>query len=264
MLPTLWALTLASQGRPSITVSAIFIAGSFVMRSAGVVLNDLADRHLDRQVARTQSRPLACGAIGVPTACAILGLLVATAAVLLSFLNWRTQILGPIALLLAALYPFSKRYVDLPQAMLGIAFGWGTIMAWTAVRNQVELTAWLLFAATVCWALTYDTIYALQDRDDDIRVGIKSGALLFGRHVWLAVGCFGACTVGLLALAGWLAGLKLFFYICMLGVGGFFGWQAWRLRRLVPPTLALTMFKQHIWAGWVIWGGILAGFVPFP
>ncbi|HVG02276.1 MAG TPA: 4-hydroxybenzoate octaprenyltransferase, partial [Nitrospira sp.] len=190
MLPSLWSLVLATQGRPSLMLIGIFVLGAFVMRSLGVVLNDLADRHYDKQVTRTSHRPLADGRLAPRQAWLIALILAGCAAVLVLTLNQFTMLLSPIALFLAAVYPFSKRWIHIPQAVLGIAFGWGTIMAWTAARGTIDQPAWWLFGATVCWAVAYDTIYALQDRDDDRRIGVKSSALLFGDGVPAAVGAF--------------------------------------------------------------------------
>ena len=170
MLPTLWTLVLASRGIPPAELVIIFAAGSFLMRSAGVVLNDMADRSIDRHVTRTQTRPLASGLLGIPEAIATLIVLLALTVGLLTFLNRFTVLLSPVALLLAALYPFSKRYIHLPQAVLGLAFGWGVIMAWAAVRNTLDAPVWLIYAATICWAIAYDTTYALQDQADDFGV----------------------------------------------------------------------------------------------
>ncbi|MBI4400682.1 MAG: 4-hydroxybenzoate octaprenyltransferase [Nitrospirae bacterium] len=261
MLPTLWALVLASQGHPSFGLLAIFAAGSFLMRSAGVVMNDLADRSIDRQVERTRLRPLASGALGVPEALATILVLIALAAWLLTFLNPLTIMLSPVAFLLAAVYPFSKRAIQLPQAVLGLAFGWGTVMAWAAVRNSLETPVWLLYAATMLWVVAYDTIYALQDREEDARVGVKSSAILFGARTWLAVGIALGGMLTLLGLTGWLFGLGPVFYGTLAAVGGFMSQQVWKLKGSVSPALAFAMFKQHIWIGWAILAGIWAGFL---
>ncbi|MDH4188008.1 MAG: 4-hydroxybenzoate octaprenyltransferase, partial [Nitrospira sp.] len=188
MLPTLWSLVFAARDLPPLPLLAIFITGSFLMRSAGVVLNDLADRSFDRQVSRTKMRPLASGELTVAHALLLVCLLLMMAGLLVLLLNPLTIRLSPAALLLASLYPFAKRVIHVPQAMLGIAFGWGAIMAWAASRGTVEAPAWCIFAATICWAIGYDTIYALQDRDDDRLAGIRSSALFFGPSTWLAVG----------------------------------------------------------------------------
>jgi len=260
MWPTLWALVLASHGRPALSLVLIFTAGAFLMRSAGVIFNDIADREIDRQVARTSSRPLASGVLSLSVALWTSGILVGLAAGLLLFLNPFTLLLSPVAVALAAVYPFAKRIIHLPQAVLGIAFGWGTIMAWAAVRNNLETPVWLLYGATICWAIAYDTIYSLQDREDDARLGVKSAARLFGKHVWLAVGTALALMLLLLGLAGWDLGLGPAFYGMLAAVGGFFSRQVIRLRHSVSPPLAFAMFRHHIWAGAAIFAGIWLGF----
>jgi 4-hydroxybenzoate polyprenyltransferase len=259
MLPTLWALVLASRGRPPVSLLLIFAAGSLVMRSAGVILNDLADRHFDRQVARTRMRPLASGALPLHTALALAVILLGVAGLLLPFLNRLTLLLSPIAVILAVLYPYSKRVIPLPQAVLGITFGWGVVMAWTAARDSFAGPVWLLYVATICWAIAYDTVYALQDQPDDRRAGIRSGPLLFGRHTWLAVGVSLCVMVLCLGLTGWMMELNPAFYGMLAAVLGFFTQQVMRLRRPVPPALAFSMFRHHVWAGAAILAGMWLG-----
>jgi len=261
LLPTLWALVLASRGLPPLRLLLVFCAGSFVMRSAGVILNDLADRSFDREVARTRTRPLASGELSVRHAAMLLALLLVAAAGLLLFLDPVVLALAPVALALAALYPFSKRWLHVPQAMLGLAFGWGTVMAWAAVEGQLSLGAWIVFGATVAWAVGYDTIYALQDRDDDRRIGVKSAALLFGASTWLAVGTALGVMLILLGTAGWLADVRWPYYAALLGVGVFFAVQVNRLRAPVEPPAALKMFRAHVWSGIAILLGLIAGFL---
>lgn len=259
LLPTLWALVLASRGWPSIRLLAIFVAGSFLMRSAGVILNDLADRSLDREVARTKTRPLASGELSVRQALALLGILLVLAAALVLLLDPFVLQLAPIALLLAALYPFSKRWLDIPQAILGVAFGWGTIMAWTAVQGRLTAPAWLLFWATVAWAIAYDTVYALQDRDDDRRVGVKSAALFFGTSTWIAVAIALGVMLLLLTIAGWIADIGWTYYALLASVAVFFAVQVIRLRRPVSPPEAFDMFQAHVWGGVAILVALLGG-----
>jgi 4-hydroxybenzoate polyprenyltransferase len=259
MLPSLWALVLANRGRPPLSLLLVFVTGSFLMRSLGVILNDLADRRFDREVVRTRARPLASGALTVPQALAAAATLLAAAAGLVTTLNMFAIALSPIALLLAALYPYAKRVIHLPQAVLGIAFGWGVIMAWAASRTPSDVPAWLLFAATVCWAIAYDTIYALQDRDDDARIGVKSGAVLFGRYTWSAVGICLAAMLGCLALAGYLCSELPVYYGVLAMVGVFFAFQLQKLRGPIPPQTAFALFTQHIWAGTAILFGMWAG-----
>jgi 4-hydroxybenzoate polyprenyltransferase len=169
--------------------------------------------------------------------------------------------LSPIAILLAGLYPFAKRVIHVPQAILGIAFGWGTIMAWTASQGAIEAPAWCLFAATVCWAIGYDTIYALQDREDDRRIGVKSSALLFGSSTWLAVGTVFCAMLLLLGLAGWLAHIGWIYYGALIAIGVWCLWQALQLRQAVPTPTAFHMFQQHVWVGTAVLIGMVAGFL---
>lgn len=261
LLPTCWALALADRGFPSFRLLSIFVAGSFLMRSAGVVLNDLADQSFDRQVARTRSRPLASGELTRRQAFVVLGACLLPAACLLWFLNSLTIWLSPIALALAALYPFSKRYLHIPQAMLGLAFGWGTIMAWTAATGTLAAPAWTIFAATIVWAIAYDTIYAIQDQDDDRRIGVKSSALFFGSWTWLAVGLTLGLMLVLLGTAGVQAGIGWPYFMMLGAVSVFFAIQTGTLRGAVTPSQAFTMFQAHVWVGLAIFAGIIAGFI---
>jgi 4-hydroxybenzoate polyprenyltransferase len=261
MLPTLWALVLSSKGLPPWRLLLLFMLGSFLMRSAGVVLNDLADRAYDRQVARTRQRPLASGELTPAHALLVLAVLLTLAGLLVLQFNALTIMLSPVAVALAALYPFAKRVIHLPQAALGIAFGWGTIMAWTASRGTIEAPTCLIFAAVVCWAIGYDTIYALQDRDDDRRLGIKSSAIFFGSLTWLAVGmAFGGMLL-LLGLAGWLTQVGWLYYLVLLAVGFSCVLQVSHLRHNVTASTALSMFHQHVWIGTAVLGGLLGGFL---
>ena len=262
LLPTLWALVLAARGLPSWHLVVIFTLGSFLMRSAGVVLNDLADRSFDRHVARTQRRPLASGELTPIHALMVVTILLSLAATLVYLLNVQTILLSPIALLLAALYPFAKRIIHIPQAMLGIAFGWGTIMAWTASRGTIEAPAWFIFAATICWAIGYDTIYALQDQQDDRRIGVKSSALFFGSYTWLAVGIALAVMLILLGIAGWIAEIGWIFYGVLAAAGLYGVKQVVELKSPVEPARAFRMFHEHVWLGSAILIGLIAGFLP--
>ena len=261
LLPTLWSLVLAARGLPPWQLILIFMLGSFLMRSAGVILNDLADRSFDRHVARTQKRPLASGELSPTHAYFVLAILLTMATLLLLRLNTLTLLLGPIALLLAALYPFAKRVIHVPQAVLGIAFGWGSVMAWAASRETIEMPAWLIFAATACWAVGYDTVYALQDTEDDRMIGVKSSALFFGSAVWLAVAVNVTAMVILLGIAGWLMQIGWLFYGILTAVGLFCLKQAFSLRQPITPAQAFHMFQQHVWVGFAILAGLLGGFL---
>lgn len=260
MLPTLWALVAASNGTPPVALVAVFVAGAFVMRTLGVVINDLLDRRIDRQVERTKTRPLASGVLDLPAALGLAVGLTCLAAALLLFVNRLTVLMSPVALAFAALYPLSKRVLHVPQAALGIAFGWGTVMAWAAVRNALDEPVWPLFAGTVFWAIAYDSIYALQDREDDERIGVKSAAIFFGRWTWMAVALASLAMIACLAYSGMLMNVGAGFYVTLIGVLAFLFWQAWRIRAAVPRSTAFSLFKQHVWVGWAVLGGYLLGF----
>lgn len=259
LLPTMWGLVLAARGIPPPHLVAIFIGGSFLMRSAGVIMNDLADQSFDRQVARTKTRPLASGELSRRHAAILLAALLAIAATLLFFLRPIVTWLAPIAVFLAALYPYSKRWIHIPQAMLGIAFGWGTVMAWAAVQGQLDAPVWCLLGATAAWAVAYDTIYAIQDQEDDRRIGVKSAALYFGSSVHQAVGLAFGIMLAFLITAGWLAQLRWPYYVVLLGVGVFFLLQIGQLRRPITPPYAFDMFRKHVWVGIAILAGLFAG-----
>jgi 4-hydroxybenzoate polyprenyltransferase len=259
LFPTLWALVLAAGGRPSLSLVLIFIAGTFLMRSAGVTINDWWDRDLDRLVDRTRMRPLAAGRLSPVMALIIFSVLILMAVGLLLLLNPLTVALAPMALVLAVFYPLAKRLLPVPQAFLGAAFGWGAIMAWAAVRNEVEWPAVGVFAATIFWAIGYDTIYALQDRDDDSRVGIYSSALYFGNRVWVAVFLMLMMMVGILTVVGAGVGLGAPFYVALVGASLWFVYQAQRVRQGVSRGEAFALFKQHVWIGALILCGIWAG-----
>lgn len=261
LLPTCWALVLAERGIPSPRLLAIFLAGSFLMRSAGVILNDLADQAFDRHVARTKSRPLASGELSRHQAFLFLGVLLIIALGLLFLLNTLTLWLAPVALALAALYPFSKRFIHVPQAMLGVAFGWGTIMAWAAARGTIDPPAWTIFGATIMWAIAYDTIYAIQDLEDDRRIGVKSAALYFGSSTWIAVSLALGVMLALLAASGIQTGIGWPYFLMLGAVSVCFAMQIRTLRGVVTPSQAFQMFQAHVWIGLAILAGLLAGFL---
>ena len=200
--PTLWALLMAAQGLPPLDIGIIFVAGVIVMRSAGCVINDYADRKVDGSVKRTAQRPLATGEVTAKQALKLFAALIAMAFVLVLFLNWQTIALSVVALLLASSYPFMKRYTHLPQVVLGAAFGWAIPMAFMAVLETVPTYAWWLFVANLLWTVAYDTMYAMVDRDDDLQIGVKSTAILFGKNDVLIVMSLQALALGILACIG--------------------------------------------------------------
>ena len=222
-------------------------------------MNDLADRSYDGRVERTRHRPLVSGQLHPKHALGLLMLLLACAVGLLWFLNSLTWVLSPIAVMLAGLYPFCKRFLHIPQLILGVAFGWGGVMAWAAVRNQLETETWLLFAATVCWAIVYDTIYAIQDREDDRQIGIKSSALLFGSYTWLGVGLAAFFMLLFLSIIGKVSNLGTVYFLGLVLVAFLVGYQVVLLRSEVTTKQAFKLFKQHCWVGMIVLTGLFLG-----
>lgn len=211
--PALWALWIAGQGAPDWRVVLIFVLGSVLMRSAGCAINDYADRHIDGHVERTRGRPLATGTVTAREALMVFVVLSLIAFVLVLFLDWLTVAMSFVAVFLAALYPFMKRCTHWPQLVLGMAFGWAVPMAFTSLTGTVALEGWLLYLATVIWALIYDTEYAMVDREDDLRIGVKSTAILFGRQDRLVIGLLQVAMLSLLLSVGALSGLGTFYYL---------------------------------------------------
>lgn len=211
--PTLWSLFIASSGKPPIKLLVIFIAGTFLMRSAGCAINDIADRGFDRHVERTRARPLACGALTVKEALLVFALLCSLSLLLVLELNLLTIGLAFAGVALAVVYPFVKRVSHFPQTVLGIAFGWGAVMAWSAVKGTVGVVPLLIFFANICWSMAYDTLYALVDRDDDLKIGVKSTAIYFGERVYTAVTAMYFGVAAFLLTAGVFAGLGALYYV---------------------------------------------------
>ena len=224
LLPTLWSLVLATDGLPAPHLIAIFVAGSFLMRSAGVILNDLADQSFDREVARTKRRPLASGEVSSPSAWGLLSLILLAAAGLVFFLHPLVMWLAPVAVFLAALYPFSKRWIHVPQAMLGLAFGWGTVMAWAAVRGRLDLPVGACSLQRRPGPSARYNLCAARP-EDDARIGVKSAALFFGSSTWLAVGGALCTMLVLLGAVGWMTEIGWPYYAALLSVGLFFAVQ---------------------------------------
>ncbi|RDH85473.1 MAG: 4-hydroxybenzoate octaprenyltransferase [endosymbiont of Escarpia spicata] len=211
--PTLWALWVAGDGQPPWQIVLVFICGVALMRSAGCAINDYADRHIDGLVERTRLRPIAAGLVTPKEALGVFVVLCLIAFLLLFFLNWQTKLLSVGAVILAAVYPFMKRYTHLPQVVLGAAFGWAVPMSFMAVGESLPLVSWVLFAATLLWALVYDTQYAMVDRDDDLKIGVKSTAILFGRHDILIIGILQLIMLGLMVWVGVLVERGLLYYL---------------------------------------------------
>ena len=258
--PTLWALWIAAEGWPPLHILAIFIVGTFLMRSAGCVINDYADRDFDGHVERTRNRPLATGAVSPGEALALAAGLSAAAFVLVLPLNTLTILLSVPALLLAGSYPFTKRFFAIPQAYLGIAFGFGIPMAFAAVTGTVPATAWLMLLANLFWAVAYDTEYAMVDRPDDLKIGIKTSAITFGRHDVLAVMlCYAAAFV-LLAVVGVLAGLGFAWYLGLLVACAIAGYH-YTLIRARDRADCFKAFRHNNWVGGAIFAGLFLDFL---
>lgn len=253
--PLLWALWIAAGGMPAWHLVAIFIAGTFLMRSAGCAINDYADRNLDGHVARTSGRPLATGAISAREALMVFAVLALCAFGLVLLLNWQTIALAPVGLFLAVLYPFMKRFTHWPQLVLGMAFGWAVPMAFTAVQGSLPAEAWLLYLIAILWALVYDTQYAMVDREDDIKMGAKSTAILFGRHDRLIIGLFQVAVLGLLAWLGIWKNLGPWFWLSLCAASLSALYQQYLIRNR-DPAHSFKAFLNNNWFGLFIFAGI--------
>ena len=253
--PTLWGVWIAGEGHPAWHIAAIFILGTALMRSAGCAINDYADRHIDKHVERTKERPLTSGKISERETVWLAAGLALAAFLLILPLNPLTWLLSFPALFLAASYPFTKRFLVIPQAYLGIAFGFGIPMAFAAQLGEVPPMAWLLLLANVFWAIAYDTEYAMVDRDDDMHLGIHSSALFFGKYDVVAVmGCY-AMTLALLALAGQMVALGWIFYAGLLAAAGVALYH-YTLIKSRSREKCFKAFLHNNWFGAAVFAGI--------
>jgi 4-hydroxybenzoate polyprenyltransferase len=254
--PTLWALWIAAKGIPDFTILLVFVAGVVLMRSAGCAINDYADRDFDPHVARTKTRPLAAGHIAPKEAVLVFMVLTLAAFLLALLLNGLTIALSVVAVLLAFTYPFMKRFHHLPQVHLGAAFSWAIPMAFTAVTGKMPpLEAWLLFIAAVSWTTAYDTMYAMCDRDDDLKIGVKSTAILFGQHDRLIIGLLQILTLLLLGWVGVLSVRGYWFWSGLAIAGGFSLYQQWLIRNR-EPIPSLHAFLNNHWLGMAVFIGL--------
>jgi len=257
--PTLWALWIAGEGEPSTWVVAVFVVGVFLMRSAGCVINDYADRKIDPYVERTQNRPLAAGRISPDDALLLSGVLSVLAFILVLSTNWLTVGLSIVGAALAASYPYMKRHTYLPQVYLGLAFGWAVPMAYAAQTGEVPVLAWLLLMATVLWATAYDTMYAMVDRPDDLKIGVKSTAILFGDADRVIIGIIQAMMLFVLVLVGQRAELELPYYLGLVAATALMVYQQF----LIKDRDGMKCFKAFLnnnWVGMAIFAGILANY----
>jgi 4-hydroxybenzoate polyprenyltransferase len=255
MWPTLWAVWIAGSGTPSLKVVVVFILGVIVMRAAGCVINDYADRDFDGHVSRTTDRPLAAGELQGRDALMLFAALLAVALVLVLLLNHFTVYLAFGGAFLAVLYPFTKRFTWLPQLFLGAAFSWAIPMAFAAETEAVPAYAWLLYIANLLWTMAYDTEYALCDREDDLQIGIKSTAILFGEADRLMIGVLQAMALLPLLLLGRQLEFGLFWYLGLAGATACFAWQH-RLIRNREPGPCFRAFLNNQWAGASVFAGL--------
>jgi 4-hydroxybenzoate polyprenyltransferase len=260
--PTLWALWIAGEGTPAWDIVLVFITGVALMRSAGCAINDYADRNFDAHVTRTRTRPIASGLVTPGEALLVFLVLSLIAASLLIFLNWPTRYMSLVALSLTAIYPFMKRYTHLPQLVLGAAFGWAVPMAFMALNQSIPAVAWLLFCVAVIWALIYDTQYAMVDRDDDLKIGIKSSAILFGRHDRLVIGVLQLVMMSLLLLIGILIERSVIYYLSLAVAGGLFIYQQWLIRAREPRACFEAFLNNNIF-GMVVFIGLVIDYLAF-
>ncbi|MCW8962959.1 MAG: 4-hydroxybenzoate octaprenyltransferase [Gammaproteobacteria bacterium] len=257
--PALWALWFSAEGLPDLKILLVFVLGIFVMRSAGCVINDFADRKIDPHVARTRNRPMAAGRVSEREALTLFIILALIAFGLVLTLNTLTIYLSFAAVISAASYPFMKRYTYLPQAFLGIAFGWAIPMAWAAQTESIPQVSWLLFIIVVLWAMAYDSMYAMADREDDIKIGMKSTAILFGDADKLIIGLIQISVMLGLFLLGAQLSMQWPFYAgltvaTVLGV-----YQQYLIRRR-EPAACFQAFLNNNWFGAAIFAGIVANY----
>ncbi|QWF72598.1 4-hydroxybenzoate octaprenyltransferase [Methylomonas paludis] len=257
--PTLWALWIASAGKPDLLVLGVFCAGVVLMRAAGCVINDYADKDFDPHVARTQQRPIAAGRVKPKEALLVFAVLCLTAFALVLLLNWYTIALSFIGAFLAASYPFMKRYTHLPQAYLGMAFGFAVPMAFAAQTNQIPLPGWLLYLAVLLWALVYDTMYAMVDIEDDLKIGVKSTAILFGKRVREITAILQLIILGLLISIGDMLNLAWPYYIGLTVAAGLAIYQQKLIFHYQKPD-CFKAFLNNNWFGLAVYLGLVVAY----
>ena len=254
--PTLWALAIAGEGGPDIWVTLVFVAGVFLMRSAGCAINDYADRHIDLHVARTRDRPLVNGRISEREALLVFAGLSLLAFLLVLSLNQFTILLSIGGILLAASYPFMKRFHYLPQVHLGAAFGWAVPMAFAALTEQVPKQAWLLYVATLVWTVAYDTMYSMVDREDDLKIGIKSSAILFGNYDRAMIGLFQFLFILTLCLTGIELEFSGVYFFALVIASLFLIYEQLLITYRIPEYCFQAFLHNH-WVGAIVFAGIM-------
>lgn len=253
--PTLWALWLAAKGFPDWDILIIFVLGAIIMRSAGCVINDFADRKIDLHVQRTKERPLAVGSVSTKEALGLFGVLCFIAFGLVLLTNTLTVMLSLGALALASIYPFMKRHTHLPQVVLGAAFAWAVPMAFAAQTGELAPTMWLIYTTVILWTVTYDTFYAMVDREDDIKIGVKSTAILLGESDLIVTRTIQVITLVALYMIGSRFELGAIFKISLLAVAAFFVYQQYLIRNRKPEA-CFKAFLNNNWVGMAVFIGI--------
>jgi len=260
MIPALWAVFLATHGTPPAALVGVIVLGTLATSAAGCVINDLWDRDIDPEVERTRSRPLASRALKVQTAIGVALISFASAAILAFYLNPLSFWLCVAAVPVIICYPLAKRVFPVPQLVLSIAWGFAVLISWSAAVNKLELATWLLWGAVVFWTMGFDTVYAMSDREDDLRLGVNSSAIFFGDNVTNAVGFFFVATVGLLAAMGINLHLHIGFWIAIFGAAILWFLQYSQLRKAdIPNPVYGQIFRQNVWVGFVILAGMIVG-----
>ncbi len=260
--PTLWALWLAGDGQPDPTVVLIMLTGTLVMRSAGCIINDFADRKIDGHVARTRNRPLASGDLNVAQAMTLFAGLILLAAWLVIQLNMLSVVISLFALAVAVIYPFTKRFTHLPQFVLGIAFSMGIPIAYAALTNSLPFECWLVFAANYCWIVAYDTYYAMSDRDEDIQIGVKSTAILLGTADRSVILVLQLITLTILAYIGINQNLNWHFFGAIVISMGIVAYQQVLTRERIPEN-CFNAFLNNNWFGATILFGFVLGLIEY-
>ena len=260
MIPALWAVVLATRGTPPILLVMVIVVGSLATSAAGCVVNDLWDRNIDPQVERTRNRPLAARTLTIWVGLGVAFVAFACAFGLSLYLNALSFGLCVAAVPVIVLYPLAKRVFPVPQLVLGIAWGFAVLISWSAAVAKLEPAAWLLWAATICWTLGFDTIYAMPDRPDDRRLGVNSSALFFGAYVEAAIALFFASTVILFATMGILLNLQIGFWLTLV-MSAYIWWRQYRCltRTQVPANTYGQLFRQNVWLGFLLLGGMVVG-----
>ncbi|MEL6496125.1 MAG: 4-hydroxybenzoate solanesyltransferase [Cyanobacteria bacterium J06623_7] len=262
MIPALWAVILASRGVPPLILIGIIVLGTLATSAAGCVVNDLWDRDIDPQVARTKSRPLASRALSVRVGIVIFLISLTCAAGLAFYLNPLSLILCFAAVPFIVFYPLAKRVFPLPQFVLSLAWGFAVLISWTAVTSKIEPATWMLWGATVAWTMGFDTGYALSDREDDLKVGINSSAIFFGKYAPEAIGCFYALTVAFLGLLGFHLGLHSAFWFSLAIATAGWVWQYLTLRKpYIPRSVYGKVLGQNVWLGFILLAGMILGYL---